>query len=130
MLNLPIVYVLLRNGFAPQWVYIVAIIISQSCLAARLVLLRGMIGLDVRRYMSGVYLNVIGVGACAMIVPACVRMALPENFVNFVTVSLVSLICTALSIYYVGCTRAQRAFVMEKCRKIARDRGLLRKDIQ
>lgn len=130
MLNLPVVYVLLRNGFAPQWVYIVAIIISQACLAARLVLLRGMIGLDVRRYMTNVYLNVISVGVCAMIIPACVRMALPENFVNFVTVSLVSLVCTALSIYYVGCTRAQRAFVMEKCRKIARDRGLLRKDIQ
>ncbi|MEZ3591640.1 MAG: lipopolysaccharide biosynthesis protein [Muribaculaceae bacterium] len=130
MLNLPIVYVLLRNGFAPQWVYIVAIIISQACLAARLVLLRRMIDLDVRRYMTKVYLNVIAVGVCAMVIPACMRMALTENFVNFVMISLVSLVCTAISIYYVGCTREQRAFVVEKCRKIARDKGLLRKDIQ
>ncbi|MCM1518486.1 MAG: hypothetical protein NC117_07595 [Pseudoflavonifractor sp.] len=118
MLNLPVVYVLLRNGFQPQWVYIVAIIISQLCLAARLFLLRGMINLNVRRYMTKVYLNVLVVTLCAIVVPGVVRSLVAEDFVNFVMVTLVCVVFTAISIYYVGCSRDERQFVVAKCRKL------------
>lgn len=118
MLNLPIVYVLLRNGFQPQWVYIVAIIISQACLAARLCLLRGMIHLDVRRYMTKVYANVLLVALCAVIVPAVTRHYLPENFINFIVMLLVCAASTLTVIFYVGCSHDERVFVMAKARKL------------
>ena len=52
MMNLPVSYVLLRMGAVPETVLIVAIAISQCCLAARLLMLRGMIGLSVRLYLK------------------------------------------------------------------------------
>ena len=48
LMNLPVSYFLLRMGMFPEVVIVVAIVISQCCLAARLLMLRGMIGLSVR----------------------------------------------------------------------------------
>lgn len=118
MLNLPVVYVLLRFGFPPQWVYITAIIISQCCLAARLVMLRGMLNLNVRLYMTHVWLNVLLVSLCALVIPAAVRFLLTENFINFVAITLLSLCCTAAAIFFVGCSRDERAFVRAKIHKL------------
>lgn len=117
MLNLPIVYVMLRNGFPPQWGYIVAIVISQICLAARLWMLRDMIHLDVRRYMTRVYANVLIVTLCAVIIPGVVRHFLAESFLNFIIVILICVVSTLATVFYVGCSRDERQFVMAKCRK-------------
>lgn len=52
MMNLPVSYILLRIGMFPEVVIVVAIVISQCCLAARLLMLRGMIGLSVKKYLK------------------------------------------------------------------------------
>lgn len=49
MMNLPLSYILLRLGYFPEVVIVIAICISQCCLAARLILLRGMIGLSITK---------------------------------------------------------------------------------
>ena len=123
MLNLPVSYVLLRNGFSPVWVYIVAVIVSQLCLAARLVMLRGLIKLEVRKYLTKVYFNVILVSACALILPGIARYYMPENFINFVINVLICVICTAVAIYVVGCTHVERDFMMARLRKVTSRRG-------
>lgn len=51
VLNLPIAYILLKFNFAVELVFVVAIVISQLCLLARLHLLRGMIGLHAREFL-------------------------------------------------------------------------------
>lgn len=59
VLNLPIAYILLKFNFAVELVFVVAIVISQLCLLARLHLLRGMIGLHAREFLRKVYFNVL-----------------------------------------------------------------------
>ena len=114
MMNLPVSYILLRMGMFPEGVIVVAIVISQSCLAARLLMLRGMIGLSVRKYLKKVYINVFVVTVIASVLPFLISMSLEESFMNFVLMSLVAVICTAITIYYVGCNKTERQFVWNK----------------
>lgn len=114
MMNLPVSYVLLRMGMFPEVVIVVAIVISQCCLAARLLMLRGMIGLSVRKYLKKVYINVLAVTIIAAVLPLLVTNILTESFLNFILSSIVALICTGITIYYVGCNKAERLFILNK----------------
>ena len=117
MMNLPVSYVLLRMGCIPETVLIVAICISQCCLAARLYMLRGMIGLSSKTYLKKVYLNIVVVTAVAAAIPFAISTNMRASFLSFVTVSVIALCCSALSIFYVGCNKREREFVISKARK-------------
>lgn len=114
MLNLPISYVLLRIGCIPETVMMVAIGLSQCCLAARLVMLRNMIGLSARKYLREVYLNVILVTMMAAVLPILASVVLEESFLNFVIIVLISLITASISIFYIGFNNNERDFAVTK----------------
>ena len=120
MMNLPLSYVLLRMGCIPETVMIVAVCISQCCLAARLYMLRGMIGLSARKYLRKVYANVLMVTVASSALPLVLVRSMEESFLNFVTSSLISVVCTVFSIYYIGCNKTERQFVTDKFHKIVR----------
>ena len=114
MLNLPISYLFLWMGYMPESVLVVAIFISQSCLAARLYMLRGMIGLSSILFLKKVYLNVIIVTLLSAIVPVLFFMELHEGTLSLILVSLICVLSCCLSIYFVGCSKSERAFVCQK----------------
>ena len=118
LLNLPLSYICLRLGFIPESVLLVAIVISLCCLAARLYMLRSMIGLSSILYMKKVFLNVLVVAVCSVIVPMALVKYVDENFLSFVLVSLVAMFCTIMVEYYIGCNRRERAFVVDKINKL------------
>ena len=118
MMNLPISYVFLRLGAIPETVLIVAIAISQLCLAARLYMLRGMIGLKARDFIKKVYLNVIIVTVLSSILPFVLSYILDENFISFVLLCIVTLVSTLLIEFYVGCTLKEGQFVISKVKTI------------
>ena len=120
LMNLPISYILLRFGFIPETVLIVAICISQCCLGARLFMLRGMIGLSVRQYLSRVYFNVLLVTVLSAIIPCVVFYHLNETFVNVMFICVVSVICTCIVIYYIGCNNQERQFILSKVKAVRR----------
>lgn len=118
MMNLPISYVLLRMGLIPETVLFVAIGISQCCLAARLWMLRGMIGLQVREYLRKVYFNVLGVTACAVVLPLCASYYLEKGFATFILVCVISVLSVSVSVLYIGCTAQERIFVWNKVQQV------------
>ena len=118
LLNLPLSYICLRLGFIPESVLLVAIVISLCCLAARLYMLRSMIGLSSILYMKKVFLNVLVVAVCSVIVPMALVKYVDENFLSFVLVSLAAMLCTIMVEYYIGCNRRERAFVVDKINKL------------
>ena len=120
MMNLPISYICLRLGCIPETVLIVAIGISQCCLAARLYMLRGMIGLSSIRYMKNVYLNVLAVAVLSAIIPSLLSMYISESFLSFVAISLVTMASTLGIEFLVGCNKKERAFVVDKVRNITK----------
>lgn len=114
MMNLPISYLFLRLGFFPESVIIVAICISQCCLVARLILLRGMIGISIRNYLQKVYLNIITVSIAAFILPFISTQYMEKSFFSFIVISLIAVICTIISIYFIGCNHQERLFILQK----------------
>ena len=118
LMNLPVSYILLRMGMFPEIVIIVTIVISQCCLAARLLILRGMIGLSIRKYLKNVYINVLSVTVTAAILPLLLTNILKESFPNFILSSLVALACTGITIYCIGCNKTERKFLLDKLYKL------------
>lgn len=114
MMNLPASYICLYWGAIPESVVIVAIVISQLCLAARLYMLRRMINLKVGQYLMEVYKNVVLVTALAAIIPLILSMKLSEGFFQFLMISIVAMTCTLLVVFYIGCSSSEREFAKVK----------------
>lgn len=118
MLNLPLSYLFLRFGAEPEAVLIIAIFISQVCLAERLILLRRMINLPSVDFLKKVYLNVMVVMAMSCFIPILLSYYLEESFLSFVIISLVSVFTTGLVVFYIGCRDNERQFAKEKIKNL------------
>lgn len=120
LLNFPVSYLMLYLGFFPEITIIVAIVISQLCLFARLWFLRGMVKLKVREFIKKVYLNVIFVTLVSLILPSLCYYFMSNNIVRFFSLFVLSALSSALSIYYIGCNREERILVKEYVNKITK----------
>ena len=114
MLNLPVSYLLLRYGYAPESVLIVAILISQCCLMARLYMLRFSIGLSARKFIKDVYLNDLCVSIIAGIFPILTLSMADKSFIMFLAHCALTVICTLLSVLFIGCNKKERDMIIKK----------------
>lgn len=114
LMNFPIGYVGLRLGYSPEVVYYTAIVISIGCEMARIYLLRSMIGLSAISFLKKVYLNVVIVFVVAIVIPLGMKSVLSNRFIDFILITIVSVICSICSILFVGCTRGERIFFISK----------------
>lgn len=114
LLNIPLSYIALKLGAAPEIIVIVSIFISVCCEIARVLLLRKMIKLQVKSFFIQVYLNVIIVSIVSCLLPLYLHFELNENFFTFILISLVAFISTIFSILFVGCNKEEREFVYSK----------------
>ena len=108
LLNLPISYVFLRAGSPPEITVFVAIVLSVVCLAARLVMLKNMIGLDVGGFLRRVCLNVVAVVAVAMILPWALDGLMPAGFAGFCMSVVLCVASAGVSILLIGCNARER----------------------
>ena len=118
IMNLPISYILLRYGMSPNYVFITAIIISQLCLYARLILLREMINLDSIKFLKDVYVRIIITSVLSIVPPMVIKTYCPTNKLIFILVSAVSVISTIFCIWFTGLTEKEREFVKRQADKI------------
>lgn len=118
MMNLPISYIFLKIGFFPEIVIIVAIIISQGCLITRLLMLRKMINISLKEYIKKVYSNIIIVTIISSIIPFMLAINNNKTFQTFILQSLITFVCTIITIYYIGCSKTEKLFIKNKLYKI------------
>ena len=120
MMNLPVSYILLRLGAFPETVLIVAIVISQLCLASRLYMLRRLIGLKARDFIKKVYINVTVVTMLSTVIPFVLASTLEDNIWSFIMLCATAFSSTLFVEFYVGCTARERQFVVSKVKTIIR----------
>lgn len=111
LLNLPISYFLLYIGMIPEITIIVAIVISQICLAARLWFLRSMIKFSIRQFLKNVYFNVVIVTVIASVLPSICYITINSSIIRFFTICIVSVISSMITIYFIGCCKEERGMV-------------------
>jgi len=114
LLNLPISYSCLYMGAIPESVVIVALVLSQIGLFARVTMLNGMIGLHVKRFFREVYCNLLGITFLSSILPYIASTFLQETFVNCMIIIFLSLFATASTIMLVGCSKSERKYICQK----------------
>lgn len=118
LMNFPISYLLLYLGFVPESTLVVAIIISQVCLATRLYFLRTSIKLPIVKFIKKVYLKAVLVTVLSVIAPYICYWFVEPSITRFVTVCSVSIITSALCIYYIGCNKDERKTILKSISKI------------
>lgn len=118
MLNLPISYICLRLGCIPETVVIVAIIISQCSLIARIYMLKSMIGLNPIDYFEKVYSRIIFTFIIAFIFPILIKSQSDKSFISFILIMSVSFLSASICILYIGCNKSERSFIFSGISKI------------
>ena len=113
MLNLPVSYLCLKAGAPPESTVVVAIVISQICLMARLILLRGLIGFPLMDFFKRVYVNVISVTAAAVVLPLVISPHIGDGFGGFVLMATACVVSCAMSVFWIGCSRKERTELKE-----------------
>lgn len=118
LLNFPISYILLDLGFFPEIIMIIAIVLTQICLGARLYMLKKIIKLPVMEFIKQVYLNIILVSFLSAIVPFIIFKENQSTLIAFVISSIATILCCITSIYYIGCNATERVFINNKIQQL------------
>jgi len=113
LLIVPISYVALKLGGSPETVFIVHFGVSVSAQVVRLLFMRAYIHLSMRKYVFGVYIPILLSTVCAMVLPVIIHYTLPDSFFRMTAVVVTSLVCSAVSLYYIGLDKSERGYVIQ-----------------
>ena len=117
LLNIPVSYVFLRYGAAAEVTVAVAIAISLICLAARLMMLRGMIGLSIRKFVTDVCLKIVQVVVMSLILPVALYDVLPEGFAGFLISATICVAVSVAAVLFIGLDGKEREELLAMIRK-------------
>lgn len=119
LLNLPISYLLLKLGYPPETIFVVAILVSILCEMTRLVMLRSMIKLSIRSFLKNVYFNVLLVSVISAVMPLIAMKYVELNsFGSFISICLLSVLSAAITIYFIGCSDQDKQMVQTAINKV------------
>lgn len=111
----PIAYFLLKFfGIEPEYVFCVHIIIEILTQYARINIVLPMIRMKVSDYFREVILPILKVVILSPIIPLIVYFSINQSIVTFFVVCVVSVLSVLCVIYFVGCTKVERNFVLTK----------------
>ena len=114
LLNLPVSYLMFKLGMPAESVFIVALVLSQVCLFARLFLLKDMIHINSLQFFSKVYLNIISVSLTSALIPViCLKLIGLNSIWDFVILCMVCAISSLTSIWIIGCDIQDKAILLK-----------------
>lgn len=120
LMIVPISYIVLKMGAIPESVFIVQFSIIVIAQIVRLYLIRPMIKLSLLEYLKEVVLKVSLVTIASIILPLCTSIYLSSinNMLHFGLISLISILSTLISAYYLGIGKAEQKFIIMKINNI------------
>lgn len=114
LLILPISYVSLKLDFPAYSVFIVHFIIELITQCIRMILLKPLIGLTMKDYLSNVYSRVILVVVLSVIIPLTIYLNMDNTALRFFLVCIMSLLSVSFVTYRVGLSQKEHEFVKSK----------------
>ena len=118
ILNLPISYLFLKLGFAPQITIYVSICVSIVALFARLKIINPLVNMKIREYMNAVIFRIIPVVLIAFIPPFLIYYSLEGNFVRLLLTVTISILSVLTTIYYLGLSKTEQQFMNSKVKQL------------
>ena len=115
LLNLPVSYVCLKLGAMPEVTVIVAIVISQICLWARLIMLNKATGFPVLLFVDKVYCTLLFKVVCGSVwFPLFIEAVKPEGFIGFAISAVGCVLVTLLAVWLLGLQPDERQWAIER----------------
>ncbi len=106
-------YLLLHQGLAPEWTYIISIIITVITVLIMLWLSRKQLAVSAKEYIRSVIIPSCIVFAVSCIIPTIMRYLMPFGWIRFIAVLLVSIGISGICILYLGCSPSERNMLVE-----------------
>ena len=110
----PLSWLIFELGFEPQSAYWVYLAVYFTLIFVRLYLIKDLINLKPITYLNKVLFPFIPVFLISFIIPGIIHFTMEESLLRFLYVSLVSLPITFATVYFIGLTRNEKAFVTDK----------------
>lgn len=118
MLNFPLSYLLLLSHFSPDSVYVLSIVLSQICLGARLSILKRILELPVRRFLSEVYLKILAVTLVCVVTIALLFMIPVLSGTSLIAKGILTFILAVPVCLGIGFNQDERRFFFRKVLEI------------
>lgn len=115
---LPISYVVLKLGGAPWSVFLVHFCVCCTAYITRLFIIRPLIQLRIRTFVSEVIVRCILVAVIAVIIPISAHLLIPNSITTSLFVIGISVICAALSSFYLGLDKHEREVILAKAKTV------------
>lgn len=109
----PASYVMMHNGFSPEWVYIISIIVGLLQIINALFFSQRILGFRVAEIVSGPYIRMIAVMLVSFILPTFLHQFMAEGWGRFFVVCFCSAICVAGSAICIGCNKEERKAILD-----------------
>lgn len=115
----PIAYVLLKFfGIRPEYVFCVHIIVEILTQYVRVRIVLPMISMKCIDYLKEVIVPIIKVIVITPILPLIVYHYIDPSVMTFFIICIISVICVLGGVYYLGCIKFEREFIINKIRQI------------
>ncbi len=106
--NLPISYAVLKLGAPAYAVMVVAICITFTAFVVRLFIVKQLSGISVKGFFVHSFIPCMTIAACSSVVPVLIHVRFDDTVVRFVITVFVSVLCTCLSVLFIGMNKVER----------------------
>lgn len=114
----PLSWIAFAIGLPPQAGYVIYFFIYSILIYVRLYLLKDMIKMPVRLYMTQVIAKVLPVLLVSFLIPGLAHFFMSQGWVRLLAVCIISLIVIVPTEYYMGLNKNERAFFLDKMKKV------------
>lgn len=120
LMNIPIVFLLMKFGLPPQFAWGCRILISVILFIARVWYLKSHMGFQFRLFLQNTVFRCFFVLAVSLILPYMVYYYTNDGIVQILFVLLVNLFSVTISVFFFGLTSAERVVIGSYIRKITK----------
>ena len=108
----PLSYVFLKLGTPPEIVYVIGFVISLCITAWTLITVKKSLGFRISEAFRQVYFKLFLVVLTATPVPLILHLLLPYGLVRFLIVGTACVLCTCMSVFWLGCNVGEREYIL------------------
>lgn len=114
LLILPVSYIVLKCGAPAYSVFIVHFFIESLAQFFRMYMLRKLINLRLREYLTNIYIPLFSTVVVAIILPIFIHQILSIGWFRLFAVGIVSVISVACASLFIALTKSERMFILQK----------------
>ena len=107
----PLAYIILKMGAEPASVFVVAIVINAINLVISLIILKSLVNLSLRYYVTNVVIPLLSFSLVSMLFPITIWYIIPCGWIRLFVVLLVSTISALFSFYLIGLGKQEKDMV-------------------